>query len=195
MARKRGDKRAAGEDAALWAAVKASARPVQRDTVHPDHLPLADPTPAPKPKGGKPALKRGTAAARPAQLPDPLPDPLAKPRPRDLGHGCAPGVDRRTAERLRKGRMEIQDRLDLHGMSRESGHRATINFVIGAQMSGLRCVLIVTGKGKGILQTELPRWLNTAPLRDRILSFDYARPQDGGTGAVYVLLKRDRTRP
>lgn len=189
MARKRGEK--PEDDAALWAAVKASARPVRRDTVHPDHLPLAEPKPAPKPKGGKPALKRTTATSRPPLLPDPIPPP----RPRDLGHGCSPGVDRRTADRLRKGRMEIQDRLDLHGMSRESGHRATISFIVGAQMSGLRCVLIVTGKGKGILQTELPRWLNTAPLRERILSFNYARPQDGGTGAVYVLLKRDRSRP
>ena len=88
--------------------------------------------------------------------------------------------------------MEIEGRLDLHGMSREAAHRATLGFVSGARLSGKRCILIVTGKGKGILQTELPRWLNMPPIREQILSFTHARPQDGGSGAVYVLLKRDR---
>lgn len=183
MAKKRKE-----EDGALWEAVKASATPTLRDTIFRDSGPdRADTAPPVKPKA-KNSIKKPKAATLSRLLPDARPVPKA----RDLAHGCAPGVDRRTAERLKKGRMEIQGRLDLHGMSREAAHRATINYVTHARMSGKRCILIVTGKGKGILQADLPRWLNLRPLRDLILSFSHAQPQDGGTGAVYVLLKRDR---
>lgn len=177
------------DDAALWEAVKATATPVVRDTVFRDSL--AGSTDAVPPLKPKAKAKKATARA-PGRVPDadlPAPKPLPA---RALGHGCAPGVDKRTAERLKKGRMDIQGRLDLHGMSRDAAHRATIDFVTGARMAGKRCVLIVTGKGKGILQADLPHWLNLPPVRQHILSFSHARPQDGGTGAVYVLLKRDR---
>lgn len=178
------------DDGALWEAVKASTNPVRRDTIFRDSGPgPADTAPSAKPKAKKSVRKTNPAA--PMRL---LPDPKPRPKVRDLAHGCAPGVDRRTAERLKKGRMEIQGRLDLHGMSRDAAHRATIQYISGARQSGKRCILIVTGKGKGILQTELPRWLNMPPLRDQILSFSHAQPQDGGTGAVYVLIKRERNR-
>ncbi|MDW3205508.1 MAG: Smr/MutS family protein [Alphaproteobacteria bacterium] len=178
------------DDGALWEAVKASAIPVRRDTVFRDGLDSGTAALPPAKSGGKKSAKRRPAARIPAaELPEPL--PRAVPA-RELTHGCAPGVDRRTAERLKKGRMEIEGRLDLHGMSREAAHRATQGFVTGSRLSGKRCILIVTGKGKGILQSELPRWLNLSPIREQILSFSHARPQDGGSGAVYVLLKRDR---
>ena len=56
----------------------------------------------------------------------------------------------------------------------------------------LLCVLVITGKGRGVLREEVPRWLNEPGLRDAVLSFAYARPADGGEGALYVLLKRRR---
>jgi DNA-nicking Smr family endonuclease len=174
----------------LWDAVKAGTRPVRRDTVFRDSLAgSSDAVPPAAPAPKKPKGKKTTA--RPAAAPS-LPAALPAPPPKDLAHGCAPGVDRRTAERLKRGRLPIEARLDLHGMSREAAHQATRSFVSGARAAGKRCVLIVTGKGKGILQSDLPRWLNMAPLRHDILSFTHARPQDGGTGAVYVLLKRHR---
>lgn len=188
MPRRRKD----ADDNALWEAVKATATPVVRDTVFRDSLDSAIAVP-PEAEKTKKVVKRRLAVRPPAAvLPEALPQPK---RARELSHGCAPGVDRRTAERLKKGRMEIEGRLDLHGMSREDAHRATLSFVSGARLSGKRCILIVTGKGKGILQSELPRWLNLPPIREQILSFSHARPQDGGSGAVYVLLKRDRSVP
>ncbi len=186
MAKKGGD-----DGDALWQAVKASARPVRRDTIRPGGATDTPAKPEKPEKQKKPRPRRTMATLMPADLPDPAPLPKPPGVP-ELAHGCTPGVDRRTADRLKKGRMDIEGRLDLHGMSREAAHRAVIGFVSGARASGKRCVLIVTGKGKGILQTELPRWLNMAPVRDQILSFTHARPNDGGTGAVYVLLKRER---
>jgi DNA-nicking Smr family endonuclease len=69
--------------------------------------------------------------------------------------------------------------------------------VVRAQGAGKRAVLIITGKGlrgegTGILRAAVPRWLNEAKLRALILSIAPAAPKDGGGGALYVLLKRQR---
>jgi DNA-nicking Smr family endonuclease len=106
--------------------------------------------------------------------------------------GRAPGVDRRTAERLRRGQLPIEARLDLHGHTRESAHRVLSDFLAAAWDSGRRVVLIVTGKGQGILKDAVPRWLNEHPNRGRILIVAQAQPKDGGGGALYVLLRRRR---
>jgi DNA-nicking Smr family endonuclease len=110
----------------------------------------------------------------------------------ELSHGAAPGVDRRTAMRLHRGQMEIQARLDLHGRTQDDAYRALCSFIDGAHGAGRRSVLIITGKGQGVLKNAVPRWLNQPPLRGRILSFSYAQQKDGGAGALYVLLRRDR---
>ncbi|WP_420723217.1 Smr/MutS family protein [Hwanghaeella sp. LZ110] len=175
------------DDKSLWEAVKASAKPVRRDTIFRDSLGTLEKATPPAAKVSK--TKRAAPFRAPSTV---LPPARPNPKPHFLSHGCAPGVDRRTAERLHKGKMSIEGRLDLHGMSRDAAHQATLGFVTNARLSGKRCILIVTGKGKGILQSDLPHWLNLPPLRDQILSFSHARPQDGGSGAVYVLLKRDR---
>lgn len=179
----------------LWDRVKGSAQPLIRDTVLPGALADA-PIDAeiPKPVGTPKKQKRAQPSAfKPSMSPQDIKNPSLGSQPQELSHGFAPGVDRRTAERLKKGRMSIDGRLDLHGMSREAAHHRVIGFILDSQAAGKRCVLVVTGKGKGILQTELPRWLNMAPLRAAVLSFDHATAKDGGTGAVYVLLKRIRS--
>ncbi|MGE5517595.1 MAG: Smr/MutS family protein [Bacteroidota bacterium] len=138
--------------------------------------------------------------------PDPAPPsspppvrPAAPPVPRvlpDLSHGTTPGLDKRSAERMKKGEMEIDGRLDLHGMTQDTAHGALIAFVTRAYDSGRRCLLVITGKGNrtgmGVLRSNVPRWLNQSPCRERILGFSHARPQHGGEGALYVLIKRRR---
>lgn len=93
--------------------------------------------------------------------------------------------------------MDIDGRLDLHGMSQAEAHDALTGFVLASHRMGRRAVLVITGKGlygerSGVLKSAVPRWLNEAPLRDRILAFQPAQPKDGGSGALYVLLKRRR---
>ena len=115
----------------------------------------------------------------------------------EINHENAPGLDKRSARRLKRGLREIEARLDLHGLRQEEAHRALTSFIAGSYEAGKRCVLVITGKGLvsqggGVLRTNVPRWLNQAPNRIRILSFTYAKPADGGTGALYVLLKRQR---
>ncbi|HEX7970035.1 MAG TPA: Smr/MutS family protein, partial [Stellaceae bacterium] len=102
----------------------------------------------------------------------------------------------RNAERLRRGELGIEARLDLHGMTQEEAHRALDDFLACAQHAGRRCVLVITGKGGagrgGILRSAVPRWLNEAPNRARLLAFAAAQPKHGGAGALYLLLRRRR---
>ncbi len=146
------------------------------------------------------------------QLPekgDSEPAPPAPPVPRagteraaapdlpELRAGSTAGSDARTMERLRRGRLRPQARLDLHGLTQDEAHRALVGFVVGAREAGRRCVLVITGRGRasfgaGVLRAQAPRWLNTAPLRAHILGFAEAQPKDGGAGALYVLLKKKR---
>lgn len=107
------------------------------------------------------------------------------------------GIDRRTAERLRRGHYPIEARLDLHGMTQDEAHRTLSSFIAGGRAAGTRCVLVITGHGRvggGVLKTHLPRWLAEPALRRDILALAPARPQHGGIGAFYVLLRRDRPR-
>lgn len=117
--------------------------------------------------------------------------------------GSTNDIDRKTAEKFRRGEMKIQKKLDLHGYTENQAYDAVENFIKTAYIEGLRCVLIVTGKGhmhsdsdpwitRGILKERVPQWLNTPQLRPLILSMSYSRPQDGGDGALYVLLRRHR---
>jgi len=178
------------EERELWRLAMGDVRPLRRRRPAQEaESPASPPAPAPP---VKPAAKK----LRPAPA---APPPKARPAPPppDLGPGDSPGVDRRTATRLRRGKMEVEARLDLHGHGRESAHRALNAFIQTSAAAGRRCVLVVTGKGSrdggiGVIRAAVPQWLNLAPLRDHILSYNAARPQDGGEGAIYVLLRRRR---
>ncbi len=118
----------------------------------------------------------------------------------DLQIGTNGGTDRRTADRLRRGRLAIDLRLDLHGLTLEMAHRRLLGFLNAAQSAGARCVLVVTGKGirtqdgRERLQKAVPRWLNEPTFRSMVLSVAHARPRDGGDGALYILMRKLRTR-
>jgi DNA-nicking Smr family endonuclease len=105
------------------------------------------------------------------------------------------GVDRATAERLKRGRRPVEASLDLHGLTQAEAHRALAAFIAGSRAAGRRCVLVVTGHGRlsgGVLKAAVPRWLEEPDLRRDVLAIAPARPQHGGHGALYVLLRRSR---
>lgn len=186
MAEKR--KPAPGESA-LWRAVTRDVRPIKREpAVSADADEAEKPGPARK---KAPAPTTPAASVRKAAAP-----PRAAPA---ITHGRAAGVDRRTLDRLRRGQLAIEAEIDLHGHYRESAHRALSAFILGQAEAGRRCVRVVTGtgftrEGGGVLRDAVPRWLNEAPLREHVLAFSHARPDDGGAGALYVLLRRRRAR-
>lgn len=123
--------------------------------------------------------------------------------------GTVAGLDKRSSERLRKGQMVIEGKVDLHGMTQKQAHSRLSGFIRASHAAGKRCVLVVTGKGKtraendehvafmtpgpkGILRAAVPQWLHEPDLRPFIVDVRPARPQHGGDGALYVLLRRRR---
>jgi DNA-nicking Smr family endonuclease len=120
------------------------------------------------------------------------PPPRARPLP-ELRPGTVADLDRATSERLRRGALAIDARLDLHGLTQSEAHAALERFLAGSAALGRRCVLVITGKGlgdgqRGVLRQAVPRWLNEAPNRARLLAVMPAQPKHGGAGARYVLL-------
>ena len=113
------------------------------------------------------------------------------------------GLDRRTADRLRKGAKEPQARIDLHGMRTERAHRACLTFLADSLARGLRVVLVITGKGRrgdqsymgegrGVLRDALPGWLRASPVGHSIVGIYQAHQKHGGEGAYYIYLKKRR---
>jgi DNA-nicking Smr family endonuclease len=110
--------------------------------------------------------------------------------------GCVKGLDLRLMQKLKDGLFPIQDFVDLHRLTQEAAEIRIRDFLLNSHGRGLRCVLIVHGKGLNsenhvpVLKKRVPSWLSRGPVRKMILAFATAKPYDGGTGATYVLLKR-----
>lgn len=142
-------------------------------------------------------------ASPPGHEISPAPSVAAPPSPALLKPGQAAGLDRRNAQRLKRGQYPIEGVLDLHGQTQASAHGLLDAFLARAQAGGKRCVLVITGKGRergdfgaarpGVLRTMVPKWLNESPNRGRIVAFAHARRDQGGEGALYILLKRKRS--
>ena len=118
-----------------------------------------------------------------------------KTMPTDFRLGETSGIDRTSARRMKRGQVPIEDRLDLHGLSQEQAQKEVRAFIGSAVQKNFRHVLIITGKGRdghGILREKVPEWLKDAPLRFHLNAISYAQPKDGGKGALYVRLKRQR---
>ena len=104
-----------------------------------------------------------------------------------------PGVQRRLLRKLRRGQFSIGAELDLHGLTVDAAFERLVEFLRGCRIRDIRCVRVVHGKGLGskhgrpVLKLKLDRWLR---LRDDVIGFCSAPPTDGGTGALYVLLKK-----
>jgi DNA-nicking Smr family endonuclease len=118
----------------------------------------------------------------------------AKPRPTEIAVGeAAAGLDAASWEKLRRGRMRPERKLDLHGRTAQVAFAAFDRFIAQARADGIRCVEVVTGRGAGeggVIRRELPHWLNLPHIRGGILAA--AHPHRANVGAVVLLLRRNR---
>ena len=109
--------------------------------------------------------------------------------------GAVQGFSRRLMKKLKRGELPVQNYIDLHGLTRHEAESEVANFILESFKNGLRCVLIVHGRGLNspeslpVLKEGLPQWLNRGRVRKMVLAFATARPYDGGTGATYVFLR------
>jgi DNA-nicking Smr family endonuclease len=105
-----------------------------------------------------------------------------------------PGIQKQTLRKLRRGQLNIEEELDLHGLTVELARTALYDFLADCHEHSLRCVRIIHGKGIGsenkqpIIKNKVNNWLRQ---RDDVLAFCSAQRTDGGTGAIYCLLKRN----
>jgi DNA-nicking Smr family endonuclease len=117
----------------------------------------------------------------------------------------SPNMDKRNFDRLKKGKLLVDGRIDLHGMTLAEAHPALNSFVRDAHADGKRLLLVITGKGRtaqpdftgmttrrGILKQQVPQWLAMAPLSPLVLQVTQATQKHGGAGALYVYLRRQR---
>ncbi len=110
--------------------------------------------------------------------------------------GSVKGFSRKLMKKLKKGEFPVQDHIDLHGLTKQGAEARVKDFLLLSHKLGLRCVLIVHGRGLNspdsfpVLKERLPVWLSRGPVKKIVLAFATARPYDGGAGAVYVLLRK-----
>lgn len=147
---------------------------------------------APKPAPRLPAATELGAASPP--LPASVPSPSPKPAPRPTE------IDSRTFSKIKRGRLDVDAKLDLHGMRQAEAQRSLTVFLRRCQANGARIAIIVTGKGLtrdegGVLRRVVPMWLEAPNLRDVVVGFGEAARHHGGEGALYVRIRRaDRAR-
>jgi DNA-nicking Smr family endonuclease len=184
-------KRALSEDErVLWESVARQIKPLRKKPRAPKAHSAA-------------AVEELSIAAKSARLPKPPPAarPAKTARPDKLPPAppLAP-LGRRERSQLSRGRKEIEDRLDLHGMTQTRAHRALLSFLQRASGDGLTFVLVITGKGRaagaeagrGVLRRQVPEWLSLPEFRALVVGFEEAGIGHGGEGALYVRVRRAR---
>src|SRR5688572_3375969 len=109
-------------------------------------------------------------------------------------------LEERTRRRLTRGLAEVDARIDLHGMRQERAFTALMSFLKHAQLRGHRLVLVITGRGRegeesrGVLRQVVPAWLARPEFRNLVMGFEEAGRRHGGSGALYVRVRRRRER-
>ena len=176
----RGAKGLSEEDRVLWSLVARTARPL-KGTLQPAN------EPPPAPPAAKPVMPPKIAAA--------APPPPADPRRKHVFHT----FDGQTRDKIGKGKLPLEGRVDLHGMTQETAHSLLLSFLRRAYETDVRYVLVITGKGssfgsEGVLRRAVPNWLATPSFRALVSGHDDAARHHGGSGALYVRLRR-KARP
>jgi DNA-nicking Smr family endonuclease len=113
-----------------------------------------------------------------------------------------PIADASGHKRIRRGKLEIDARIDLHGMRQIDAQTSLAGIIARTRRDGGRCILVITGKGRpidpgedfitpqpGVIRRRLPEWLNAPSIKDHVSGYASAHAKDGGSGAYYVLLK------
>lgn len=173
-----------------------------------------------------------TVKPLPGKRPEPRPAPAPEPKPASRGDAPAPAsgpvkagaayrsaplapqrepADRSKEKKVRRGRVEVEARLDLHGMTEAKARRALLRFLERCQDEGMRAVLVITGKGAapravdqrrfepwdpdaralpGVLRRNFARWMAEPDFAELASGYAPAHRRHGGAGAFYVMIRR-----
>lgn len=159
-----------------------------------DVRPLASDRAVPEAPGPEPVARQRRRETEQDRLD--LATGAADPEPAETGEEvfwCRPGLQHRVRRQLRSGRLPVDAVVDLHGLRVEEARQSLGTFLHRALGHGHRCVRVIHGKGRGsplgygVLRSKVQGWLAQ---REEVLAFASCIPSDGGTGALYVLLRR-----
>jgi len=175
------------EEHELWRGIARSVKPLRKRAAR-------------QASDAKPAVAKSAKAAKVAKSGKPAkPVSVAMPRATVPAPSRLAPLARREKQQLVRGRVAIDKRIDLHGLTQAEAHAALGHFLRRAQHAGARFVLVITGKGtratdpeRGVLRRQVPHWLGLPELRDIVLGFEEAHLAHGGEGALYVRLRRSR---
>lgn len=195
------------EDLALWHHTARSVTPLKKAK---PRVPEVGPPSEAKPKPHPGPIHAPLPASRPQKQTSKVAQPTA---PRAALPKAPPPLvplERRKARRIARGHVEIDARLDLHGLRQADAERRLRTFLLRARAEGLRTVLIITGKGgardsedsfvssdrseRGVLRRNVPLWLEAPELRDCVAGIAPAHVRHGGSGALYIHLRKMRGR-
>jgi DNA-nicking Smr family endonuclease len=170
------------EDIELWEKVAGSVRPLRRRPKKPAFIAAVEPA------------ELGPAKAAAKASPPPPKRPVAPPAPAPLA-----SLDRRTRSKITKGKVPIDARVDLHGLTQAAAHQRLRHFLAEAHITGARMALVITGKGapdadrlgeeRGVLRRVVPQWLGSGEFRAFVIGFEAAGRRHGGEGALYVRIR------
>lgn len=176
------------EDRILWETVAKTALPISgkhhlKSAM--DDFDLWEQEVAPKPKpSAAPQFKKLVVSNEETK---PV---VAKPKQAEIYQ-----LDKPTHRKIAKGRLNIDARIDLHGLTQREAYNLLYGFLADAHARGLRHVLIITGKGRsygseGVLKQVVPHWFSTPIFRLLVSAYEDAAHHHGGHGALYVRLRR-----
>jgi DNA-nicking Smr family endonuclease len=182
------------EEAKLWRKVAKSAKAYKAlPTVEVTFAPVLPALSQIKSEPEQPhlALKRARAARA-----------VVRRAPLPVQSLIPPVADASGHKKVRRGKLDIDARIDLHGMRQIEAQTALAGIIARTRAKNGRCILVVTGKGRaidpgedyitpqpGVIRRRLPEWLNGPGIRDHVSGYASAHPKDGGSGAYYVMLK------
>jgi len=162
------------EEARAWACVAATVKPIGKRAADFEELSAA--------------LESGHA-----EMDAPAPKTAPKSQKPEAPKTPAPPAERGGEKKVRRGNLSIAARFDLHGHTQASASRALPAFLEHQQTEGVRCVLVITGKGKegqGVLRRNFLLWLESPGARRLVSGYAESHPKHGGAGAFYVFLRR-----
>lgn len=172
------------EDRILWETVAKTAKPLIKSKAKQDELPDFKSLMAEEEKRpAKVKVQPDVAASKP------------KKGLSTLSEMQIQSLDKPTHRKIAKGRVDIEARIDLHGLTQGEAHGLLYGFLVSAHARGLRHVMIITGKGRsfgseGVLRQAVPHWFSTPLFRLLVSAYEDAARHHGGHGALYVRLRR-----
>lgn len=203
---KSGRKHIDGDDHDVWSHTTQSVEPLRKPKGrhHPAAERMQDVAPRMLTKSaGEPTKGKHTPSRQVSVKSEPVKVPAVRTPP-------IADFDRKKVRKIRSGQVEIEARIDLHGMRQDEAHAALIRFLHRCQSKEQRWVLVITGKGKiadsdrdapfdmtvqrerGVLKRNVPRWLDEPDVRPLVVSYTTAAIQHGGEGALYIHLRKSR---